>query len=289
MVVATFNYFELLDVHEGQKVKKKKKPKTKKKKVYPFEDAFHSLVFPAHDTFDGWRKVFFTTNEHGANTTLLKMTTNRLRGNTLIGVSGLFNLDLLAACLEQESKLPDGKLRHLIILDVNESVIQFWKRILEDLTACVTRSEFYMKLIRTIGNYSAMNATASAYGFLSSNETYDRVRNFCLQPAIEVEGGIMVPTVTVLRFDFSVPTAISTLSQTMEKCAMSTAVLYWSNVPEYIPNLAEIIVLMKSKNHLLSNSKSWVIDSDTVGPSRRHTQRLYRAKQLTIEKGWIQF
>ena len=51
-----------------------------------------------------WSNVFFSTNEQGARTTLRALQDKPLQGNTIVGTSCSFNLDVLLSRLERARK-----------------------------------------------------------------------------------------------------------------------------------------------------------------------------------------
>lgn len=74
------------------------------------------------------KSFFFSTNEHHFEHTLASLKTLPKRGNTVIGVSGLFSLDLLSA--RMSAPRPSKRaIKNFIVVDKNSVVKTFWRSI----------------------------------------------------------------------------------------------------------------------------------------------------------------
>ena len=142
----------------------------------PIEQSLRALKIRKCHTFIG-HPVFYDTNEYGVQQTLESILDKPVRGNTLLGVSGLYNLDLLAQRLTQhESK---ENLQHLVILDVNPHVIDFWNKTLQILAKNDDRNAFVLELQTCVANEEQHFIRAlylRSHGFLTSDSNYSAVR-----------------------------------------------------------------------------------------------------------------
>lgn len=91
-----------------------------------FSNIFHSVPRHKPSSLTIGNSFFCTTNERNPQATLLSLKTIPKEGNTVIGVSGLFSLDLLSARLSAP-RVSNQTIRNFIVIDKSRVVKTFWK------------------------------------------------------------------------------------------------------------------------------------------------------------------
>lgn len=82
--------------------------------------------------------VYLKTNETGADRTIEKIKSLEIIGNAIMGVSGLFTLDLVAA---RKNSLV-GRIDYLIMCDISKKVESFWNDFNDVMLASINKEHF---------------------------------------------------------------------------------------------------------------------------------------------------
>lgn len=225
-----------------------------------FKDAFNGISEcpPAN-----WA-IYLTTTENNQEKTLSTMKRQPLVGDTFIGVSGLFSLNLVAARGEDQH----ASLDYMIMIDKSERVQRFWQSI-EQIIIKNSLRENALKDIKSLLSQNSMdffltplpcgcefrkfeNEISRGESWLSTQESYEKIKRI-------FDSGHFI----FKRLDLFDDKNIRDLSQTIKKLGLVIDTAYISNVREYAEERGQLSgfqAAMKELRQSMTN-KTLVIDT----------------------------
>ncbi len=206
-------------------------------------------------------QVYVTTNEMNIEKILSKIQSIESFGNTLLGVSGLFNLDV--ASVRQN-------IQTIIIFDRSKKVQDFWTNLeniiinyeyqeaikkVYELISC--NADIYFKPSKYIGDTQSVanyyirqlsDSIRQQISFMSKESRYDKIKQIFLNNQFQF-----------LRLDLNNSDSFIKLYQFFERNNLSVDILYSSNVRNYCNPASYVLSLSK----FIIRQRTIVIDTKT--------------------------
>ncbi len=239
---------------------------------------YRSLPECSYSYDDYMHRVFLTTNEKGYAKVLQQLEHIKIKGNTIIGVSGLYTLNIAAKRLMMDY---NNKIRNIIIIDRSDKTKFFWENISsiikespnKDIAMERILDNFWVnKRIYYTDDDQQSEKQASSWiisvlyeiqedtSFLSTEESFNAIKKIFDQDGFQF-----------LRLDFSEEETFQKFAQTYKQSKLETDTIYLSNVLEYL-NFSEQDKALASLVNLVSY-RSLIVDTK---PREKEKQKLFQ-------------
>lgn len=247
-------------------------------------------------------QLFFTTNEEKSEETLSKLEREPITGNTIITVSGLFGLNILATRMYAAQK-SSKKITTFIVIDKSSVVKNFWKNIASIIRGNLdeeapSRCEVVLTILELIYRQKELYFPPYPSSPFSTSDSFliHEARNFIY----EIKNGSsfastqnrfnMIQSIfrnnrfQFLDIDITESDSFYPLGEVLTTNSLTVDTAYISNIRTVIPKFRierfyKSISVISHQNTLIVDSTITTITSiGTVGLS----QRLYKSWELGI-------
>lgn len=233
---------------------------------------FLKEAVPSCQGKDTWsHRVFVVSNENGTANTIDKLAKEKLSGNTIMGVSGFFALNV--ASVRGTLSGGEREIEHIVMFDVSKRTEAFWKQIkkivcafderakvIEQIKKILTenKDQYFYDESNTYKSEDSCNHYISRLdeeiqkkeSWLSDDIKFERVRKIFEKGNFEF-----------FRLDLTDPAGFDVLQKAFDKLSISIDSIYLSNVVEYLESNSETAACVQSMAGFIGPD-TWVIDTE---------------------------